>query len=111
MLKEWFRALLGQPGQKDDVQWKLKPYLCDDNACIILRLVLENPGITPDQLAQRSRVEKAAVENYLKGMAMNGLVVIEKGSAGEGCFIASAAKAAVVEHLPLNYQCPGMLRE
>jgi len=111
VLKEWFRALLGQPRREDDARRKLKPYLCDDNACIVLRLVLENPGIAPDQLASRSRIEAAAVENYLKELARDGLIIVEKGGAGEGCFIAPAAKAAVVEHLPLNYQCPGLMRE
>jgi hypothetical protein len=28
-----------------------------------------------------------------------------------GYYIAEAAKAAVERHLPLNYQCPGMMRE
>jgi hypothetical protein len=41
----------------------------------------------------------------------DGLVVLEKDRAGAGCHIASAAKAAVAEHLPLNYQCPGLKRE
>lgn len=110
-MKEWLRAVFGRTARNDDAEWRLKPYLCDDNACIILRLVLENPGITPDDLAKRSRIEKAAVDNYLNGMVQNGLVVIEKEGAVKGCHIAGAAKAAVAEHLPLNYQCPGMMRE
>jgi hypothetical protein len=111
VLKEWIGALLRRTGSDDDIVWRLKPYLCDDNACILLRLVLENPGIAPDDLAKRSRIDKTAVDNYLAGMVLNGLVVIEKSGAGSGCHIAEAAKPAVTEHLPLNYQCPGMLRE
>jgi hypothetical protein len=111
VLKEWLRLVSGDKRRKSDAEWKLKPYLCDDNACIILRLVLENPGIAPDDLAKRSGVHKTAAENYLNGMILNGLVVVEKGAAGEGCHITEAAKAAVAEHLPLNYQCPGMMRE
>jgi hypothetical protein len=111
VLKEWLRAALGHDRLEDDAEWKLKPYLCDGNACILLRLVLENPGIAPDELAKRSGVEKTAAENYLNGMILNGLVVVEKGATGSGCHITEAAKAAVVTHLPLNYQCPGMMRE
>jgi hypothetical protein len=111
VLKEWLRAVFGHERPGDDAEWRLKPYLCDDNACILLRLVLENPGITVDDLTGRSRIEKTAVGNYLDGMVLNGLVVLEKEGAGAGYHIADAAKAAVVEHLPLNYQCPGMLRE
>ena len=111
MLKEWFRALLGPPGRGSDVEAKLTPYLSDGNACILLRLVLECPGIGRDQLAQRSRIEKAAVDGYLENMAADGLVVVEKEGTGEGCHIAPAAKAAVAGHLPLNYLCPGMMRE
>jgi predicted transcriptional regulator len=103
--------MLGHPGRNDDFERKLKPYLSDGNACVILRLVLENPGSTPDELAGRSRVDKAVVEGYLKGMLLNGLVTVEKEGTSAGYHIAGAAKTAVVEHLPLNYQCPGMMRE
>jgi hypothetical protein len=111
VLKEWLRAVFGSNRPNDEAERKLEPYLRDGDACVLLRLVLENPGITSDSLAERSRVDKAAVENYLDGMVLNGLIVIEKEGAGAGCHIASAAKAAVAAHLPLNYQCPGLLRE
>ena len=70
-------------------------YLHDGDACALLRLVLENPGITPNDLAKRSRIDKTAVENYLNGMVQDGPVVIEKEGAGKGCHIDGAAKAAV----------------
>lgn len=111
MLKEWLRALSGGNRPNDEAERKLKPYLHDNDACILLRLVLENPGITPDDLAKRSRVDKARVNGYLDRMVSDGLIVIEKEGTGEGCHIAGAVKAVVVEHLPLNYQCPGMMRE
>jgi MarR family len=111
VLKEWLSAVFGGNKPDDEAEGKLKPYLHDGDACALLRLVLENPGITPDDLAKRSRIDKTAVENYLNGMVQDGLVVIEKEGAGKGCHIDGAAKAAVTEHLPLNYQCPGMMRE
>jgi hypothetical protein len=111
MLKEWLRDVLGQNRRNNDAERKLKPWLRDGNACVILRLVLENPGITPDELAKRSGIDKTVVDGFLNGMVLNGLAVIEKEGASAGYHIAGAAKAAVVEHLPLNYQCPGMLRE
>ncbi len=77
----------------------------------MLRLILENPGITPDDLAKRSRIDKTVVDGFLNGMVLNGLVTVEKEGTNAGHHIAGAAKAAVVEHLPLNYQCPGMRRE
>ncbi len=108
MLKEWLMAVFGGNRQNDEAEGKLKPYLRDGDACILLRLVLENPGITPDDLAKRSRVDKALVNGYLDRMVPDGLIVIEKEGTAAGCHIAGAAKAAVAEHLPLNYQCPGM---
>jgi hypothetical protein len=111
VLKEWLRAVFGDNGPNDDVERKLKPYLHDGDVCVLLRLVLENPGIMPDDLAKRSRVDKALVEGYLDRLTADGLVVIEKEGTGAGCHISSAAKAAVAEHLPLNYQCPGLQRE
>jgi hypothetical protein len=111
MLKEWLQAVLGRPGRSDEAGRKLEPWLRDGNACILLRLVLENPGIAPGELAKRSRVDEKVVQDCLNGMVRDGLVVIEKEGTGAGCHIAGDAKAAVAEHLPLNYQCPGMLRE
>jgi hypothetical protein len=111
VLKEWLKAVFGDNGPNADAEKKLEPYLRDGDACILLRLVLENPGISPDDLAKRSRVDKALVESCLDRMVRDGLIVIEKEGAGAGCHIADTAKVAVVEHLPLNYQCPGMLRE
>lgn len=110
MLREWLRELLMRD-RNSGVEKKLKPYLSDNNACVIIRLVLENPGITPYRLAERSGIDRTTVEGYLNGMVLDGLVVSEREGPGAGYHIAGAAKAAVVEHLPLNYQCPGMLRE
>ena len=110
-MKEWLQTMLGHSGRDDEARRKLEPWLRDGNACILLRLVLENPGIVPDDLAKRSRIDETVVEGCLKGMIRDGLVVIEKEGAGTGCHIAEAAKAVVAEHLPLNYQCPGMMRE
>lgn len=111
MLKEWLRTMFGGDRQNDEAERKLKLYQHDGDACVLLRLVLENPGITPDDLAKRSRVDKALVNGYLDRMASDGLIVIEKEGNGTGCHIAGTAKTAVAEHLPLNYQCPGMMRE
>jgi predicted HTH transcriptional regulator len=109
--KEWLRALSGGNRRNDEAERKLEPYLRDDNARVLLRLVLENPDITPDSLAKRSRADKDLVNGHLDRMVTDGLIVIEKEGDSAGCHIAGAAKAAVAEHLPLNYQCPGMMRE
>jgi hypothetical protein len=110
-LKEWLQAALGHTGRNDDVERKLKPYLRDGNACVILRLILENPGIRSDEMARRSGIDKTVVEGCLDGMLLNEIVTIEKEVMSAGYHVAGAAKVAVVEHLPLNYQCPGMRRE
>jgi hypothetical protein len=110
VLKEWLRSLAGI-GRNDDAGCRIRPYLRDGDACAILRLVLENPGITADQLARRSKIGRTTVAGYLNGMTANGLVVAEKEEWGTGYHIAEDAKAAVVEFMPLNYQCPGLQRE
>lgn len=110
VMKEWLRSLVGG-GRNDDARRKIRPYLRDGDACAILRLVLENPGIAIDGLVQRSGIDRTTAEGYLNGMAANGLVVAEKEGSGTGYHIAGGAKAAVVEHMPLNYQCPGLKRE
>jgi hypothetical protein len=111
MLKDWFRRALGRSTKDDDIERKLGRYLADSNACMLLRLVMENPGIQATSLAIRAHMDEDTVAACLENLAGDGLVVTEKEN-GQACFhIAGAAKAAVVERLPLNYQCPGMMRE
>ncbi len=107
MLKDWFRRALGRSTKDDDIERKLGRYLTDGNACMLLRLVLENPGIPATSLAGRAHMNEDTAAACLKNLAGDGLIVFEQA----GYHIAGAAKAAVVKHLPLNYQCPGMLRE
>jgi len=111
VLKEWMDGLFRRGAGNDDFGSKLRHYLDDDNACVLLRLILENPGITIDRLAQRSQIDYAITEAHVHGFIASGLVVPEKEGDRTGYHISGAAKAAVVEHLPLNYQCPGMMRE
>ena len=98
-------------GGNDDAKRKLEPWLTDPRSCALLRLILENPGITIDGLDRRSQLGNIVIEGYVDGFIASGLVVPEKEGVRTGYHIAGAAKAAVTEHLPLNYQCPGMMRE
>jgi predicted transcriptional regulator len=110
VLKEWLRTIL--PGKSlDEIERKLKPCLRDERSCALLRLILENPGITIAGLARKSHLESVIIEGLVNGFIASGLVISEKEGKGTGYHIAGAAKAAVVRHLPLNYQCPGMMRD
>jgi hypothetical protein len=109
VLSGLLRVLSGRD-RDHDIRRKLEPWLRDGNACAILRLILENPGITRDRLARRSGIDKTVADGSQDGLVRDGLVVVDRGGAEGGCHIAGSAKAAVVEHLPLNYQCPGMMR-
>ncbi len=110
MLKGWLGGLFR--GEKtDDYERKLKRCLRDQRCGIVLRLVLENPGISAAALAQRSHLDPATVEGYLNGLMAGSLVVAETEGGRAGYHVAAAAKAAIVKHLPLNYQCPGLQRE
>ncbi len=107
MLKEWFRRALGRGSKDADVERKLGQYLTDSESCTLLRLILENPGISTATLVGRAHMDKVATATCLEKLAGDGIIISE----GAGYHIAADAKAAVVKHLPLNYQCPGMLRE
>ncbi|OPY28881.1 MAG: hypothetical protein A4E28_01268 [Methanocella sp. PtaU1.Bin125] len=111
MLKEWFRGARGRGTRVDGPGGKLERYLSDGDACALLRLVLENPGITAGQLDGRAGMGHDTVAAWLKKLADDGLIVTECEAGQAGFHIAAGAKAAVVERLPLNYQCPGLRRE
>lgn len=111
MLKKWLQRLRDRDNKNDDAPRKLEPYLADGSASALLRLILENPGITATSLAGRAQLDTDSVGAFLKRMTDDGLIVAEKEAGQPGYHIAGDAKAAVAERLPLNYQCPGMLRE
>jgi predicted HTH transcriptional regulator len=111
MLKEWLQGVLGRGRRDDDIERKLRPYLAVGNACTILRFILENPGITATSLAGRTHIDEGTVDACLDKLADDGIIVAENEGGQAGYHVAGDAKAAVAEHLPLNYQCPGMLRE
>jgi DNA-binding IclR family transcriptional regulator len=79
----------------------------DDEACSILRLVLENPGISSEKLVARVGHGQNTVRPCLDRLAEAGLVGLGPDA---GYSVAGRAKAAVIKYLPLNYQCPGLLR-
>ncbi len=110
MLKEWLRATFKRDSDSD-AERKLEPFLAEPRNCTLLRLILENPGIEADALARRSQLDKDVITGDVDRFIGSGLVVAEREGARTGFHIAGSAKAAVAGHLPLNYQCPGMLRE
>jgi DNA-binding MarR family transcriptional regulator len=106
-----FRALLekiaGRRSRESEAERRLRPYLGDEKACVVLRLVLENPGITTEKMATRAHMDMADAGRIVARLEEDGLVTEEQG----GWHVREDAKAAVAKHLPLNYQCPGMLRD
>ena len=81
--------------------------MADDRACVILKLVLENPGSSLEKLADRALAGQDELQTCLEHLLGAGL--IEQDSRA-GYSVTEAAKLAVIRHLPLNYQCPGLLR-
>lgn len=101
-IRDWLR-------KKDDgMDAAVRAAIADDKVCAILRLVVENPGISEAMLADRSRLEPGVVRACLVRLTSLGLV---EGDADGGYCVPEAAKPAVMAHLPLYYQCPGLKRE
>ena len=103
-----FKSLKGWLSPKDDpMDAVVRAAIADDQLCVVLRLVLENPGITGEKLA-----EWAGLGPGMAGQCLERLIVdrlIEK-DAGAGYSVAESACTAVIKYLPLHYQCPGLKR-
>lgn len=105
-----FRSLLDRLGKRretDELEQAAVRILGDAQTCDVLRLIMESPGIGSDDLTFRTGVEKGVIERCLKQLIDERLVVLEM----TGYYVTEESKPAVVRHLPLNYQCPGMLRK
>ena len=106
---EWLknRLLKGtdpmEPAVRRIMEWDMK-------ACAVLSLLLENPGITAGQLADRADLEQSTACSILKRLECDGIAERDTPPGGEEWSVNEGAKAAVVACLPRNYQCPGLLR-
>lgn len=110
MFKGLVSRVFRRSREEEEAEMKLRRHLDDSVACTLIRLVLENPGITNKALADKSRMDAVTVDEALSRLVGDGLVVQEPPEHA-GYSIGEAAKTAVTRHLPLTYQCPGMMRE
>ena len=101
-IRKWLGGLRQGAGES-----LLAPYLEDELAGRLLRLLLKNPGTDAGRLAYWSGAGEGAVQAYLGRWEAGGLV--ERGA--DGYRLTEAAAGAVAARWPLNYQCPGMTRE
>ena len=101
-IRKWLRG--PGPGAGESL---LAPYLEDELAGRLLRLLLKNPGTDAGRLAYWSGSGESAVQAYVSRWEAEGLV--ERGAGGYR--LTGAAAEAVAARWPLNYQCPGMTRE
>ncbi|WP_424358222.1 hypothetical protein [Methanocella sp. MCL-LM] len=103
-----FKSLKGWLSGKDDpMDAVVREAIADDRVCVALRLVLENPGISRETLGERAGFGPAVAGQCVERLIADRL--IEKAG-GAGYSVAESARPAVIKYLPLNYQCPGLLR-
>lgn len=103
-----FKSLKGWlSGKEDPMDAVVRQAVSDDRVCAVLRLVLENPGISGDKLAERAGLGPGVAGQCVERLIADRL--IEKDGGG-GYSVAESARPAAIKYLPLNYQCPGLLR-
>jgi predicted transcriptional regulator len=76
----------------------------------LLEAILECPGMTNQRLSERFNIDKSTVYVHMQKLISDEIVVSEIDGKQKRYFIADTARPAVIKLLPLNYQCPGMLR-
>lgn len=110
MIRGLLEKILGREAREREAESRLLPYLSDEIACAVLRIVLENPGVSCKGVAAKAHTDSVEAGKLLVKLIDAGLVTLELGDRA-GYFITEDAKPAMVRYLPLNYQCPGMMRE
>jgi hypothetical protein len=75
--------------------------LNDEARALILKKVMETPGITADRL-----------DTSIAGkLVQEGILIMEREGGIAGYYVTADARSILIEHMPLHYQCPGLLKE
>ena len=106
-----FMRIFKNSSSYDEREKLVAVHLHNDTSKAIIETLMDHPGSTNQEIADRIKVEKSLIYRYLQQLLQDGTVTAEDDGRHKRYSISEAAMPAVIKLLPRNYQCPGMLRD
>lgn len=113
MLKKMgkFTRIFKRSSGNSELDTTVLSYLRNETSKSLLQAILENPGITNQKLSEKFELDKSSIHWHIDRFQKDSIVTFEQEGKFKRYFISPDARTVLIRHMPLNYQCPGMLRE
>jgi predicted transcriptional regulator len=95
----------------NDREMVIASHLRNETTRKLVQATFETPGTTNQALAEKLNIDKSTVYVHMQKLLDDDIVYSETEGKQKRYFVQEAAKPMIIKFMPLNYQCPGMLRE
>ncbi|MCD1296332.1 hypothetical protein CUJ83_15115 [Methanocella sp. CWC-04] len=95
----------------DESEKVITSHLRNDTSRSMLQAILDEPGITNQKLSEKFGLDKSTVHWYIQKFIADNIVEAEQDGKFKKYFINTGSKEVLRKFIPLNYQCPGMMKE
>ncbi len=95
-----FARLFHKTTEFRDMERVITPYLRNDTSKAILRVIMDTPGITNQDLSSRFNLDKSTVHWYLQKFNNDGIINFVKDGKYRKCFMNTDAKLVMLRFIP-----------
>ena len=95
----------------DDREKLIASHLHSDSSLLIIKTLMETPGLSNQMLAEKLGMEKSLVYRYMQKLLDGRIVAFEWEGKNKLYYIDTDAKEVLIKLMPLHYQCPGLLKD
>lgn len=106
-----FTRLYKNASSFNDREMVIASHLRNETSSRLLQAILEDPGLTNQRLSERFNLDKSTVYVHIQKLVNDEIVVSEADGKQKRYFVSESAKESLRKLMPLNYQCPGMMRD
>jgi predicted transcriptional regulator len=95
----------------DEMEKVIASHLRNDMSRKILNAIMDEPGITNQKLSEKFALDKSTIHWYLQKFLGDNIVEAEVEGKYKKYYVSASAREKLRKYFPLNYQCPGLMRE
>ncbi|MDW7727417.1 MAG: winged helix-turn-helix transcriptional regulator [Candidatus Methanoperedens sp.] len=97
-----FLRLFQNSGAFKDYEQKMAAHLKNETSRLLLRTILENPGITNQELTEKFHVGKSTVHWHIQQFCNDNIVVFEQDGKYIRYFVNAEAEMTLLRFMPEN---------
>ena len=95
----------------DDREKLIAAHLNSESSLLIIKTLMETPGLSNQKLSEELGMEKSLVYRYMQKLLDDRIVTFEWEGKNKLYYIDTGAKEVLIKLMPLHYQCPGLKKE